>query len=368
MSISAKPQFQSMSFNIRKQFILPLLLPIQILVVSILAQFPEVIETYYSNGIYPIIAQILRMVFGWIPIAVGDLLYFAIGFLIVRWFWKIRKTWRILWKFHLLKIVSGISIFYFAFNALWALNYHRMKLVDKMELGTEYSDEQLLDFTKKLIIRTNAVHSEIESHPNIRVTFPYSQEVVFDKCVLGYQKLSQEYEYFEYQQPSIKKSVISLPLTIMGFAGYLNPFTNEANVNAKLPMYTFPATTSHEMAHQIGYASESEANFVGYLAAIRNDDKYIRYSGYTMALRYCLRSLERRDKKTLEELLPSINRGVLQNLKDSNAFWEKYQSFVESGFEFFYDNFLKLNRQEEGLDSYSRFVDLMINYYEREKF
>ncbi len=352
-----------MKIYVRKEYILPLLLPIQIVLISFLAQFPEVIETYYSNGIYNAISYFSRMLLGWIPIAIGDLLYFAVGFVIVRWFWKIRKTWHILWKFHLLKIVSGISIFYFAFNALWALNYHRMKLVDKMELGIEYSDEQLLDFTKKLIIRTNSVHSEIESNPNIRVTFPYSQEVVFAKCVLGYQKLSQEYEYFEYQRPSIKKSVISFPLTIMGFAGYLNPFTNEANVNSMLPMYTFPATTSHEMAHQIGYASESEANFVGFLAVIRNDDKYIQYSGYTMALRYCLRSIERSDEKLFESLLPTINSGVLLNLKDSNEFWERYQSFLERGFELFYDNFLKLNHQDEGLESYNRFVDLMVNYY-----
>jgi hypothetical protein len=34
----------------------------------------------------------------------------------------------------------------------------------------------------------------------------------------------------------------------MGFSGYLNPFTNEAQVNYLGPMYTFPATTCREMA------------------------------------------------------------------------------------------------------------------------
>jgi capsule polysaccharide export protein KpsC/LpsZ len=43
---------------------------------------------------------------------------------------------------------------------------------------------------------------------------------------------------------SVKKSLLSLPLTYMGFAGYLNPFTNEAQVNDKIPMYNFPTTTS----------------------------------------------------------------------------------------------------------------------------
>jgi hypothetical protein len=39
----------------------------------------------------------------------------------------------------------------------------------------------------------------------------------------------------------------------MGFSGYLN-FTNEAQVNYIGPMYSFPMTTNHEMAHQMGFA------------------------------------------------------------------------------------------------------------------
>jgi hypothetical protein len=44
---------------------------------------------------------------------------------------------------------------------------------------------------------------------------------------------------------------MSLPLTYMGFSGYLNPFTNEAQVN-----YLGPCILSQpqlaEMAHQLG--------------------------------------------------------------------------------------------------------------------
>ena len=269
-----------------------------------------------------------------------------------------------MWKDNLLKIAAGFSVFYFLFHLLWAMNYHRVKLADTMGIKTEYSDAQLLDFTKRLIVRVNEVHNQIEASDTTRITFPYSQKEVFEKNLNGYKNLEQHYSYFEYEKPSVKKSVISLPLTVMGFSGYLNPFTNEANVNYKLPMYTFPATTNHEMAHQIGYASESEANFVGFLASIYNDDKFIQYSGYTMALRYCLRSIEIRDETLMKSLLPSINPGILKNIQDSSDFWERYQSIIERGFEFFYDNFLKFNQQEEGMDSYSRFVDLMVNYYE----
>jgi len=238
-----------------------------------------------------------------------------------------------------------------------------VKLHDKLEIGTEYTTAELVAFTKKLIAKSNTIHNAIEPNDSLKVVFPYSQKEIFEKNLNGYRNLQKQYPFFSYDKPSQKQSIISLPLTVMGFAGYLNPFTNEANVNAKLPMYTFPATANHEMAHQIGYASESEANFVGFLASIHNDDLYIQYSGYTLALRYCLRSIEIRDEKQLEDLLPTVNYGILMNIKESNDFWKKYQSFIEQGFEFFYHNFLKMNRQEEGMESYSRFVDLMVNYY-----
>ena len=121
------------------------------------------------------------------------------------------------------------------------------------------------------------------------------------------------------------------------------------------------------MAHQLGYASESEANFIGYLASIKNDDLYYQYSGYSFALKYCLRNWKIRDEKILNELLPTIHPGILKNYEDSQKFWEQYETFVETGFKIFYDHFLKLNQQKDGLDSYSKFVDLMVNYYKTEK-
>jgi hypothetical protein len=149
----------------------------------------------------------------------------------------------------------------------------------------------------------------------------------------------------------------------MGFGGYLNPFTNEAQVNYLGPMYSFPMTTNHEMAHQMGYASESECNFIGFMSCIKNKDLYIQYSGYSMALRYCLNNWQVRNEKTFEELLKTIHPGILKNYQESQDFWKQYQTPIETGFHAFYDRFLKINQQKDGMDSYSKFVNLMVNYY-----
>ncbi|NUY82490.1 DUF3810 domain-containing protein [Flavobacterium sp. MAH-1] len=346
-----------------KKYRLPVFLLAQIIVIQILSIFPEFVEKYYSNGLYVWISSAERWLFGWIPFSFGDILYGVVILFLIRWLWKRRKTWKIQWKDNLLKLVGFVSVFYFLFNLLWAMNYHRVKLPEKMGFGTEYSDTDLLAFTQKLISKTNALHLEITRDANAKVVNPHNQEEIFVLNHSAYEKLAHSYAFFSPGKPGVKKSLISLPLSYMGFSGYLNPFTNEAQVNDLVPMYSFPATSSHEMAHQIGYASESEANFVGFLAAIGSDDAYLRYSGYTLALKYCLRSIEARNEKTALDLLKSINPGIRKNFRESKVFWESYESFVESGFKFFYDNFLKANKQEEGLESYSRFVDLMVNFY-----
>src|SRR5690606_31450901 len=138
---------------------------------------------------------------------------------------------------------------------------------------------------------------------------PYSVTEIYERSGYGYSSLQQVYPQFEYECESIKSSLISTPLSYMGFGGYLNPFTNEAQVNNKLPLYNLPTTACHEISHQIGYASESEANFIGYMASIYNDDPYFKYSGYTFALKYCLRSIAKIDEAKAESLLPMINPG-----------------------------------------------------------
>lgn len=339
---------------------------VQIVALKILALFPEFVETYYSNGFYRGLSRFERIMFGWIPFSIGDVLYGIVLFFALRWLWRNRKTLRSEWKDHLLKIAGCISILYFLFNFFWGINYHREKLSDKLRIEKEYTDADLLAFTKRLIRKTNAIHVQITKNESEKVVFPYSQQQVFEKNQMGYAYLAELYPGFRYSHPSIKKSLISLPLTYMGFAGYLNPFTNEAQVNYKLPMYAFPTTTAHEMAHQIGYASESEANFIGYLVSVKNPDLYFRYSGYATALKYCLGNWEVRDEKVLDDLLKTVNPGILKNFKDSRDFWDGYETFAEEGFKIFYDNFLKLN-QQEGLESYNRFVDLLVNYHKMEK-
>ena len=355
--------YVSKNCTVKSKYILPLFLLVQIIFLRILRYFPDYVEGFYSNNLYVRISHFSRSILGKIPFSVGDCIYAILILSIIGWFWKIRKTWRTDWKDHLLKILGKISVFYFFFHLLWAFNYYREPLFEKMEIKREYTDADLLAFTKKLILKTNEVQLQITKNESVKVVFPYTQTEAFKMNLNGYENLAKEYSYFNYQIPSIKKSLFSVPLTYMDFGGYLNPFTNEAQVNYLLPMYNFPLTSCHEMAHQMGFASESECNFIGILATLNNDNLYYKYSGYSFMLRYCLGILQAKNEKVFLQLKNEVNVGILTNYQDSQDFWKQYDTFIDKGFHIFYDNFLKTNNQKDGMEGYSKFIDLTINYY-----
>lgn len=343
-----------------RKYILPFLLLIQIILLQIISFFPEIIECFYSNGLYVWISKFSRILFGWVPFSIGDIIYALLILWIIKWFYQ---NWKINWKQKTLYVLGFFSVFYFTFHLLWALNYHREPLFEKMNIERDYTDADLLVFTEKLITKTNQIQFEITKDKNQKVVVPYTQEQIFEMNLNGYENLSKQYPSFKYENPSVKKSLLSVPLSYMGFSGYLNPFTNEAQVNNLGPMFSFPMTTNHEMAHQLGYASESEANFIGFLSSIKNPDLYIQYSGYSTALKYCLNNWGIRNKEKLKELKKTVNPGILKNYKENREFWKSYESFIETGFHIFYDNFLKMNQQKDGLESYSKFVNLIVGYY-----
>ncbi|MBJ2125687.1 DUF3810 domain-containing protein [Flavobacterium sp. IB48] len=347
----------------KSKYVLPLFLIVQIIFYKILPYFPDFVEGFYSKNLFARISHFSRTVLGNIPFSVGDIIYAILMISIISWFWKIRGTWKTNWKDHLLKIIGKISVFYFFFHLLWAFNYYRKPLFEKMEIKREYTDADLLAFTKRLIAKTNEVQFQITKNKSSKIVFPYSQKESFNMILNGYDNLEKEHPYFEYKTLSVKKSLFSLPLTYMGFGGYLNPFTNEAQINDLLPMYTFPLTTSHEMAHQIGFASESECNFIGLLASVKNDNLYYQYAGYSFALRYCLGIWQFKNEKIFEILKKQVNTGILKNYQEDQDFWKKYDTFIDKGFHFLWDSFLKTNNQKDGMKSYSKFIDLTINYY-----
>lgn len=345
------------------KLIITLTLILQILLIKVLANFPEFVEKYYSHGLYQGTSKGMRFVFGWVPFSVGDIFYTIAGIFIMRWLYKNRKRLRKDTKNYILDILSAVSIGYFAFHILWAFNYFRLPLHQSLDIENDYTTEQLVNFTEDLIFKTNVIHGIIEKNDTTMVIMPYTKRELINLAPNGYVQLAKEYPHLAYSPSSLKRSLYSLPLTYMGFSGYLNPFTNEAQIDGLIPTYKYPTTTSHEIAHQLGYAAENEANFIGAMAAMKHENIYFNYSGYSFALRHCLNDIYRRDPIKYEELIMKVNIGVLKNYEETRLFWQSYENVSETFFKNTYSGFLIANNQKGGIESYSYIVALLVNYF-----
>lgn len=351
--------------NSKKTYkILTILLVMQWAFLRIIAQYPAAIEKYYSNGLYIYISKLLNLIFGWIPFSVGDILYAILVIFILKNIFIAIKNKKIHVKNTLFKIGGFISILFFLFHLNWGLNYFRQPVYKTLNFEIEkYSTNELVDFTEKLIVKINQVHLSITENDSVMVENELNKSGIKKASYGVYQQFQEKHPKYSHENLKAKHSLFSLPLTYMGFAGYLNPITNEAQVNSLVPKNTYPMIVCHELAHQVGIASESEANFIGYLATTNSDDVYFNYSGYLMALRFCLYEIYQKDPEKFDVLKIKLNKGILKDIRQSEDFWQSYQNWSEKYFKTFYDNFLKANKQIDGIKSYNKVVVLLVNYH-----
>lgn len=339
----------------------------QYFIIKWLSNYPDFIETYYSNGTYQITSKALRYVLGWIPFSVGDVFYTIAGIYIIRWLFLNRRRIIKDTKNWFLDALTACSLVYFAFHLFWGMNYYRIPVHKTLNLNNIYSTEELQIVTEKLITKANTIHLSVTNNDSLKVEVPFSKSELLEMSTNGYENLAKIHPQFKQQPSSIKLSIYSLPLTYMGFSGYLNPLTNEAHIDGLIPLHKYPTTICHEKAHQIGYAAENETNFIGCLATINNDNIYFKYSGYIFALRHCLNEMYKRDKTLYDILVAKVNKGILKNYQESYEFWNSYQNPLEPLFKESYNTFLKVNNQAKGIESYSYAVALFVNYFKNEQ-
>jgi hypothetical protein len=72
-------------------------------------------------------------------------------------------------------------------------------------------------------------------------------------------------------------------------------------------------------------------------------------------------SLYRADAQQAKSVMDKLPKGILENIREIRAFWEKYQNPFEVVFERSYDQYLKANQQQAGIRSYSLVVELLVD-------
>jgi hypothetical protein len=151
----------------------------------------------------------------------------------------------------------------------------------------------------------------------------------------------------------------------LGFQGYYNPFSGEGQVNTTIPRFLEPFVTTHEIAHQLGYARENEANFVAFLACRSFPSPGFRYSLYFDMFNYSVGELGRRDTARSKGYLRNLHPQVVRDIDEFRDFYRRYKNPVEPIISWGYGHYLKANNQPGGKQTYNEVVAWLIAYYKK---
>jgi hypothetical protein len=314
------------------------------------------------------ITLVLRGLLGWIPFSVGDILYaLAVLYLIRGLYRLIRRIFqRNINKQYLLQTGKRTAFIvlwvYIIFNAFWGLNYNRVGIAQQLDLKvTTYTADELAQVVNLTIDKITALDSAAWDR---RDSF-YRKRFLFRQAVGSYRQAQQQLPFLEYRAPSVKPSLYSYLGDYLGYSGYYNPFSGEAQVNTTVPIVLQPFTTTHEIGHQLGFAKENEANFAGFLAARASTDAAVLYSVYFDMYIYASKNLAMKDTalaRKLHQRLPELAR---KDLKELREFYKKYENPLEPVIHLLYGQYLKANEQPQGILTYDEVIAWVIAYYRK---
>lgn len=351
-------------YETRSQWRRNLILFIIALAIKLVSLFPEWIEKWYAGEIYPRIAKVLRLLTGWVPFSIGDILYAVWAVMLLLFvldlfkaIFRKRKDRSYFWL-KTAKHVTTVLRIYIIFNLFWGLNYNRLEVGQQLGLKEEtYGKEELAALTDELIGKMNNLRNQLSDS----VVYP-SRETVFHQVADAYNRLAVKDSFFAYKNISIKSSLYGKLGNRLGFLGYYNPFTGEAQLNTKIPQFLFPFVACHEVAHQLGYAYENEANFVGYLAAKETKDPIFQYSVYFDLYTYANGELYQYDSTAARNNYQRLDTLVRRDVHELRNYYKQMKNPFEPVIRMLYGEFLKMNNQPKGIQTYNEVVGQLLAY------
>lgn len=251
---------------------------------------------------------------------------------------------------------------YIIFNVFWGINYNRKNIGVEMNLQISKGDTIYLKIIDSLLLQK--VNLSKQALVNQHAGYPKNQEL-FNRAFGCYKQAEEKYPLLAYKPKSVKSSMFGLVGNYFGFTGYYNPFTGEAQVNTKVPKFILPYTTTHEMAHQLGYAKEEEANFAGYLAATSSTDTLFHYSAYLDLFVYANRQLFFVDSVAAKNLAKQLIPEVKADINEWREFLRRHKNPLEPVIRWAYGNYLRANQQPKGITSYDEVIADLIGFYKK---
>lgn len=329
---------------------------------------------WYAVTIYPLITGSLGRFMGIFPFSVTEL---GLYLLIVLFVVSLVRSWRRPLKI-LGRLLFGASLLFFLFTVNCGINYYRQPFSSLSGLTIQPSSSQeLYDLCSWLVEQIQDSVRQLEDQASEENGFSgqTSREPLpsYGKLLeygrqgqLAMRRLGEEFPVLAGFYPAPKPLLLSRILSVQQLCGVYSPFTVEANYNREMPLYNIPHTICHELSHLTGFMREDEANFIGYAACIHSENLYFRYSGYLMGWVYAGNALAQADPEGFAALRSALPQAALTDLSYNNAYWDAFQGKVAEVSTRVNDTYLKLQDQQDGVQSYGRVVDLMLAYHRRQ--
>ncbi|AYO58329.1 hypothetical protein CO230_09490 [Chryseobacterium sp. 6424] len=311
-----------------------------------------------SAGLFEFQKAVHQRIFAAVHFSVGDVCYIILAglfiFLIVK---MIRRHSRK--KYAIITLIM-LNVFYFIYQLAWGMLYFQppiMQQLPKEDITVAEIKSLAIQYLNKCIeTRKNVKEDQsgtfkITSLQEIKFEILQQQEAI---PLLFNDKKSTGIDAF-------KPSLFSKIMGFSGILGYYNPFTAEAQYNALLPSTYLPFTLAHESAHQLGFAREHEANFIGYLIGKEATNPELRYSTQYFVLKSLLNALAEEHPDFVKTIIRQYSPGMKRDRAAERKHRETHEGIFEEIFGFTNDLFLKGNRQE-GSITYSYFVDLLVRH------
>lgn len=330
---------------------------------SIIFQNKKWIEQVLHHFSFPYTRAMVKLTNG-VLFPLGELFYALIIAIVVVIIYGLIQGFRLkrqrLLSNSMVFFLVFINAAYFIYSMVWGIHYHKDTIVENhVKVKIEVNNLKKLycsNLYKAIELRSMLQHTENEPLHFKLTDADYQQIFLSTQRRLDRIAFIKNYQFIK--NPHYKYSNISLFQNYLGILGYYNPFSAEANINGYNTDLKKGITIFHEYAHQMGFASESEANFISYYIAIHSGYNTIAYAAYYKSLFSLLAAIQKEDPFFVKNEMLALHSLIQRDRQEERRYYEKYTGKVSDGFSHLNDQFLKANAQE-GTVSYSHYIELI---------
>lgn len=338
------------------------------LALLLLAQFAPGFAEWYATGPYPLWSRAGNFLTGLLPFSLGEFLVVLLPILAVVWITvqivravRTKETRGRLLAASGLRLLCALGIVLLLFTTNCGINYSRYPFAQTCGLPVQDSSlEELETLCRSLQEKLNTLRPLMPEDEKGVTELSSSFSSLGKDAQAAFDTLAEEYPLLSNGYSRPKPVLLSRLMSWCNITGVFFPFTFEANVNTDVPDYSIPSTMCHELSHLRGFMREDEANFIGYLACCRSENDQLRYSGYMLAFIHVNNALYAADADRAGKIYAQLDEGVQRDLAANNAYWKQFEGPAADISSAVNDAYLKVNRQEEGVKSYGRMVDLLL--------